>query len=47
MLAAAWIGLLDLHERLADSWTLIGGQALVGKAAAVGNGRPRPRSAQV
>lgn len=37
MPAASWIGLLDLHERLADSWTLIGGQALVGKAAALSN----------
>lgn len=23
---ASWLGLLDLHERLADGWTLIGGQ---------------------
>lgn len=23
---ASWMGLLDLHERLADGWTLIGGQ---------------------
>jgi hypothetical protein len=37
MPAASWIGLLDLHERLADSWTFIGGQALVGKAAALSN----------
>lgn len=37
MPAASWIGLVDLHERLADSWTLIGGQELVGKAAALSN----------
>jgi hypothetical protein len=37
MPAASWIGLLDVHERLADSWPLIGGQALVGKAAALSN----------
>jgi hypothetical protein len=37
MLAALWIGLLDLHERLANSWNLIGGQALVGEAAALSN----------
>ena len=24
--AASWLGLLDLHERLSDGWTLIGGQ---------------------
>ncbi|MCL2542048.1 MAG: hypothetical protein FWE71_06235 [Nocardioidaceae bacterium] len=24
--AASWLGLLDLYERLADGWTLIGGQ---------------------
>jgi hypothetical protein len=23
---ASWLGLLDLHERLAEGWTLIGGQ---------------------
>lgn len=23
---ASWMGLLDLHERLAKGWTLIGGQ---------------------
>lgn len=23
---ASWLGLLDLHERLPDGWTLIGGQ---------------------
>lgn len=23
---ASWLGLLDLHERLAGGWTLIGGQ---------------------
>jgi len=23
---ASWLGLLDLHEQLAEGWTLIGGQ---------------------
>lgn len=23
---ASWLGLLDLHERLPEGWTLIGGQ---------------------
>lgn len=39
---ASWMGLLDLHERLADGWTLIGGQLVHLHCAARGRFPVRP-----
>lgn len=39
---ASWIGLLDLHDRLSDGWTLIGGQLVHLHCAERGQSPVRP-----
>jgi hypothetical protein len=39
---ASWLGLLDLHERLAEGWTLIGGQLIHLHCAECGQFPVRP-----
>jgi hypothetical protein len=39
---ASWLGLVDLHERLAEGWTLIGGQLVILHCAERGQFPVRP-----
>jgi hypothetical protein len=43
---ASWLGLLDLHERLAEGWTLIGGQLVHLHWLSGGSSRCAPRTTQ-
>lgn len=39
---ASWLGILDLHDRLNDGWTLIGGQLVYLHCAERGKFSVRP-----